>query len=76
MGNFAYIDESAESEVLLAAFCEKGLTPLFHWQPREHFDRKYAITHRDLPDGYLMDNRVWKPYAENVIPKCVPSIQM
>jgi len=28
----------------------------------------------DLHDGYFLDPTVWEIYADNVIPKCVPSI--
>lgn len=72
---FGYIDESVEATQLLRKFREKGLTPLYHWQSRKHFNSGYTITHRDLPDGYLLDPRTWESYAPNVIPKCVPSLQ-
>ncbi|MEM1792669.1 MAG: hypothetical protein QXE92_00315 [Thermofilaceae archaeon] len=75
VGRYAFIDESAEAFHLLQMFREKGLIPLFHWQPRDHIDVGRRITHRDLPDGYLLDNRTWTRYAPNVIPKCVPSLQ-
>lgn len=75
VGAYAYIDESVEGEQLLRKFREKGLAPLYHWQSRNHFNGGYAVTHRDLPDGYLLDNRRWERYAPNVIPKCVPSLQ-
>ncbi|MEM2045764.1 MAG: hypothetical protein QXO20_06255 [Candidatus Bathyarchaeia archaeon] len=72
---FGYIDESVEGPQLLDKLRERGLTPLYHWQPRTHFNSGRTITHRDLPDGYLLDPRTWESYAPNVIPKCVPSVQ-
>lgn len=75
VGVYGYIDESMEGPQLLQKFREKGLVPLYHWQSRTHFNSGRAITHRDLPDGYLLDNRTWQSYAPNVIPKCVPSLQ-
>lgn len=38
-------------------------------------NKGHVVTHRDLPDGYLLDNRTWTRYASNIIPKCVPSLQ-
>ena len=75
VGVFAYIDESEEGPQLLRKFREKGLVPLYHWQSRNHLNSGYTITHRDLPDGYLLDNKTWRSYAPNVIPKCVPSLE-
>jgi len=33
-----------------------------------------VITHRELLDGYLLDNRTWRSMMPNVAPKRVPSL--
>ncbi|MCW4008569.1 MAG: hypothetical protein NWF09_07785 [Candidatus Bathyarchaeota archaeon] len=73
-GKYAFIDESSESTVWLQKFRQQQLVPIYHWQSRLHIDVSPRLHPADLPDGYMVDNRVEKQYASNVIPKCVASL--
>ncbi len=72
--DYGYVDESARAYEILQEFRAKRLMPLYHWQSRLHMNMGPTITARDLPDGYLLDNRKRFSYKPNVIPKCVPSL--
>ena len=72
--DYGYVDESARAYEILREFRAKRLTPLYHWQSRLHMNVGPTITARDLPDGYLLDNRKQYSHKTNVIPKCVPSL--
>jgi hypothetical protein len=68
------VTESDEANELLQTVRGRGLAPLYHWQSRLHVRVGQVITHRELPDGYLLDNRIWHSRIPNVVPKCVPSL--
>jgi hypothetical protein len=68
------VTESDEANELLQTVRGRGLAPLYHWQSRLHVRVGQVITHRELPDGYLLDNRIWRSRIPNVVPKCVPSL--
>jgi len=72
--SFGTVTESDEANMLLQMVRERGLTPLYRWQSRLHVRIGSVITHRELTDGYLLDNRVWHSRIQNVVPKSVPSI--
>lgn len=72
--SFGTITESDEANELLQMVRGRGLAPLYHWQSRLHMRIGQVITHRELTDGYLLDNRVWWSRMSNVLPKCVPSL--
>ena len=72
--SFGTVTESDEANALLQMVRERGLTPLYHWQSRLHVRVGPVITHRELMDGYLLDNRTWQSKFPNVVPKCVPSL--
>jgi hypothetical protein len=71
---FGTVTESDEANELLQTVRGRGLAPLYHWQSRLHVRVGQVITHRELPDGYLLDNRIWRSRIPNVVPKCVPSL--
>ncbi|MHA1632549.1 MAG: hypothetical protein ACTSXC_07080 [Candidatus Freyarchaeota archaeon] len=72
--SFGMVPESDEANELLRVVRERGLTPLYHWQSRLHVRSSIVITHRELVDGYLLDNRIWHSRIPNVVPKRVPSL--
>jgi hypothetical protein len=74
VASFGTVTESDEANELLQTVRGRGLAPLYHWQSRLHVRVGQAITHRELPDGYLLDNRIWRSRIPNVVPKCVPSL--
>jgi len=71
---YTYIDESFEAHVLLEKARAEGSTPLCHWQSRCHVNLDMTITARDLPDGYLIDNRKRPARGLNVVTKRFPSL--
>jgi hypothetical protein len=74
VASFGTVTESDEANELLQTVRGRGLAPLYHWQSRLHMRVGQVITHRELPDGYLLDNRTWRSMIPNVVPKRVPSL--
>jgi len=72
--SFGTITESDDANKLLQMVHERGLAPLYRWQSRLHIRVGQVVTHRELPDGYLLDNRTWQSRFPNVVPKCMPSL--
>lgn len=72
--NYGYVDEGAKAYETLQEFRAKSLTPLYHWQSRNHIDTGPRLKARDLSDGYLLDNRKKPEQGRNVIRQCVPSL--
>jgi hypothetical protein len=68
------ICESSTANKFLEMARMAKLTPLYMWQPRDHVNHGVTLHAKDIYDGYFIDTRSWDAYADNVIPKCVPSI--
>lgn len=72
--SFGTITESDEAGELLQQVRGRGLAPHYHWQSRLHIRNGAVITHRELHDGYLLDNRTWLSRVPSIIPKRGPSL--
>jgi hypothetical protein len=70
---FLICESSVANKFLKIARALK-LMPLYMWQPRGHVNQGITLHTKDICDGYFIDPRSWDAYADNVIPKCVPSI--
>jgi hypothetical protein len=68
------ICESSVANKFLEMARVRGLMPLYMWQPRDHMNQGITLHAKDIYDGYFIDPTSWDAYADNVVPKCVPSI--
>lgn len=71
---FMVIPESIYAGKLLQRARFEGFTPVFYRQIEALSISKKPITHKDLSDGFFVDTRSRRKYAENVIPRRLPSL--